>query len=107
MLTLTSNAAQVIRSLQSGSELPDGAGLRIATRPEEDVTSLQLAMAAAPTGDDEVVEAQGARVFLENSAASMLEQMILDAEVDDKGSVQFFLGNQPGAEEPSPDGRAG
>lgn len=95
MLTLTNNAAHVIRSLQSGSELPEGAGLRIATRPEEDVNSLQLAMAPEPTGDDAVVEDQGARVFLENAAALMLEQMVLDAEVDDQGSVQFFLGNQP------------
>lgn len=99
MLTLTNNAAQVIRSLQSGSELPEGAGLRIATRAEDDTNSLQLSMAPGPTSEDAVVEEQGARVFLENNAAILLEQMILDAEVDDRGGVQFFLGNQPGAEE--------
>lgn len=107
MLTLTSNAAQVIKSLQSGSELPDGAGLRIANRPEEEEPALQLAMAPEPSNEDAVVEAEGARVFLENTAATMLEQMTLDAEVDEQGSVQFFLGNQPGAEEASPNGQAG
>jgi hypothetical protein len=29
-----------------------------------------------------------------------------DAEVDDEGSVQFFLGSKPGEEEASPDGQA-
>lgn len=105
MLTLTSNAALVIRSLTDGSELPAGSGLRISSQPEDD-QSLELVMAAEPVTQDTVVENEGARVFLEDTAATMLETMVLDAEVDDEGGVQFFLGQQPGeddaVEQPSP-----
>lgn len=101
MLALTNNAALVIQSLTNSPDLPGGAGLRITAQPE-DQQSLSLAVAAEPTAGDTVVEEQGARVFLEPSASSMLDQMVLDAEVDAQGSVQFFLGTQSGG--PSSDG---
>jgi hypothetical protein len=46
-----------------------------------------------------VVEESGARVFLEQNAASTLDDKILDAAVDDKGGVEFLLVPQPGAGE--------
>jgi Fe-S cluster assembly iron-binding protein IscA len=97
LLALTNNAALVIQSLTNSPELPGSAGLRITAQPE-DQQSLSLAVAAEPTAGDEVVEEQGARVFLEESASSMLEEMVLDAEVDAQGSVQFFLGSQAGGQ---------
>lgn len=95
MLALTNNAALVIQSLTNNPELPGSAGLRITAQPE-DQQSLSLAVAPEPTQGDQVVEEQGARVFLEAGASNMLDEMVLDAEVDAQGSVQFFLGTQSG-----------
>ncbi|REF37808.1 Fe-S cluster assembly iron-binding protein IscA [Thermasporomyces composti] len=103
LLALTSNAALVIQSLTNSPDLPGSAGLRITALPE-DQQSLSLAVAPEPAAGDTVVEEQGARVFLEPSASSMLDQMVLDAEVDAQGSVQFFLGTQSGGPSPSDDG---
>jgi Fe-S cluster assembly iron-binding protein IscA len=47
--------------------------------------------AEEPETGDHVVEDDGARVFVETTAASMLGESILDAEVDDDGNVQFLL----------------
>lgn len=93
MLAMTDNASLVIKSIADGSELPDGSGLRIASQPE-DSESLNLSMASEPIQGDEVVEGQGARIFLEPTASTMLGEMTLDAEVDDQGGVQFFLAAQ-------------
>ncbi|HEY8456572.1 MAG TPA: Fe-S cluster assembly protein HesB [Actinopolymorphaceae bacterium] len=95
MLALTNNAALVIQSLTNSPELPGGAGLRITAQPDDQQT-LSLAVAPEPSAGDQVVEEQGARVFLEPGASHMLDQMVLDAEVDAQGSVQFFLGTQSG-----------
>ncbi|MBM7789228.1 Fe-S cluster assembly protein HesB [Tenggerimyces flavus] len=96
MLTLTNNAATVIKSLTSNDALPDSSGLRIAAR-QENLESLQLGVAPEPVQGDSVVEDQGARVFLGEHAHDMLDEMILDAEVDEQGSVQFFLASQAAA----------
>jgi len=103
LLALTNNAALVIQSLTNSPDLPGSAGLRITAQPE-DQQSLSLAVAPEPSAGDTVVEEQGARVFLEPSASNMLDQMVLDAEVDAQGSVQFFLGTQCGGPSPSDDG---
>ena len=93
MLLLTNNAATVIRTLTTNDALPDSSGLRIAAR-QDNLESLQLGVAPEPVQGDAVVEDQGARVFLGEHATDMLDEMILDAEVDDHGSVQFFLASQ-------------
>src|SRR5262245_54513108 len=95
MLTVTENAASAIRAIVEGPELPDGAGLRIFTM---DAPSEQLALSTAvnPEVGDEVVENEGARVFLEPAAAAKLGNQILDAEVDDEGKVQFSCHPFPG-----------
>jgi iron-sulfur cluster assembly protein len=90
MLMLTENATRVIGALVESPQLPDGAGLRIATAAE----GLTVAPAEAPEEADQVVEQQSARVFLEPDAAATLDDQILDAEVDDAGQVQFLLAPQ-------------
>lgn len=106
MLALTNNAATVIRSLTSNAQLPDSSGLRIAAR-QENLESLQLGVAPEPTKGDNVVEDQGARVFLEEHAGVLLGEMILDAEVDEQGSVQFFLASQAAGMPDTPPGSNG
>jgi hypothetical protein len=43
-----------------------------------------------------VVDSSGARLFLDNDAALLLDDKALDASVDDQGTVQFALAEQPG-----------
>ena len=90
MLSLTPNASLVIRSLLETDELPQQGGLRIAST-NNGSQQLTVLPATEPSFGDEVVEDAGARVFVENTAASLLGESILDAEVDDEGNVQFLL----------------
>ena len=90
MLVLTSNASSVIRTLIEGDELPDSGGLRIAST-NNGTQGLTVAPADQPETGDEVVEDDGARVFVETTAATMLGESVLDAQVDDDGNVQFLL----------------
>jgi iron-sulfur cluster assembly protein len=93
MLTLTDNAILVIRDLTSQQAVPDG-GLRIASDPE--AGSLVLALADQPVQGDQVVDSNGARIFLDSEAAQILHDKSLDAAVDDEGAVQFGFTDLPG-----------
>lgn len=96
MLTLTPDAASAVRAIVAASELPSEAGgLRIAADPAE--RALTLSLAAVPAEDDEVVDAGGARVFLDEPAAQLLDDKVLDAGPDDQGRVQFGIGEAPTA----------
>jgi iron-sulfur cluster assembly protein len=99
MLVLTEAAAEVVKSVTSTPQAPDGAGLRIASAaPEpESPGELQVTTTTGPLENDQVVEAAGARVFLEPQAALYLEDKILDARLDDQGNAQFSLGMQDSA----------
>ncbi|MGH3681745.1 MAG: adhesin [Natronosporangium sp.] len=90
---MTDNAVAAIRSLTAAPEVPDGAGLRIATDPA--AAALQLTVAPEPHEGDAVVDNAGARLFLDTDAALLLDDKALDATVDDQGSVQFALAEQP------------
>jgi iron-sulfur cluster assembly protein len=92
MLAISENAAEAIRGLVAGPEVPDSAGLRIAAPPTGE-TSFELSVAATPAADDEVVEEQGAQVFLDPSAATLLEDKRLDAQVE-AGRVTFAIAQQ-------------
>jgi iron-sulfur cluster assembly protein len=89
MLTLTDNAVSVIRELTAQPQVPDGAGLRIATDPS--AGGLTLALAAQPAQDDRVLDEEGARIFLDPEAAQLLDDKALDAAVDQQGGVQFAV----------------
>lgn len=87
MLMLTENATKVIGALVDNPGMPEGAGLRIAAAEE----GLSVSAVDAPEENDQVLQEQSARVFLESAAAATLDDQILDAEVDDAGRVQFLL----------------
>jgi iron-sulfur cluster assembly protein len=90
VLALTPNAVDMIQQIISGPEAPAGAGLRIAAQSPE-AGQLTLAVAAAPGQEDQIIEDQGARVFLDPGAAAVLDDKTLDAQADANG-VQFFVG---------------
>jgi iron-sulfur cluster assembly protein len=99
MLVLTETAAEVVKSVTSGPQAPQGAGLRIASsapEPPRDPGALQLTATAGPAENDQVIEAGGALVYLEPQAAIYLEDKVLDAQVDPEGNARFSLGMQRG-----------
>jgi iron-sulfur cluster assembly protein len=93
MLAVTDNAVAVIRDLTDQQQVPDGAGLRIATDPS--AGSLTLSLAPEPREGDQVLDASGARLFLDSEAAQLLNDKALDAAVDAEGAVQFALAEKP------------
>jgi iron-sulfur cluster assembly protein len=84
VLTLTDDAAQVVKEIISSSgELAETGGLRMVAEQTGMQTSLGLSIAALPAEDDEVIEEEGARVFLEPVAASFLDDKVLDVSFDE------------------------
>lgn len=98
MLVLTEAAAEVVKSVTSTPQAPD-AGLRIASAVAEPDSpgALQVSAAPGPSENDQVVEANGARVFLEMQAAAYLDDKVLDASFDQEGKAFFSLGVQTAA----------
>jgi Fe-S cluster assembly iron-binding protein IscA len=92
MLDLSQNATTVIGQIVQSSGMADGAGLRIASTQGQ--PDLNIEPVDSPEAGDQVVESDGARVFLEADAAVVLDDKVLDAQVDDQGRIQFFLGEQ-------------
>jgi iron-sulfur cluster assembly protein len=97
MLVLTEAAAEVVKSLTSTPQAPEGAGLRIASTAEdpENPGALEVSAAPGPSENDQVIESGGAHVYLEPHAAVYLEDKVLDARVDGAGNTHFTLGQQP------------
>lgn len=93
MLTITESAVTEIRNLTELPEAPDGSGMRIATDPT--AGSLTLSLAATPEANDTVLDNDGARLFLDSSASTILDDQTLDAVKDPSGQVQFALAEQP------------
>lgn len=93
MLTLTENASIIVRELATAADAPEAAGLRISATSEDATLEITHAPSAAP--GDQVVESNGATLYLDDSASRELDDKILDAAVDSSGRVQFSLGIQP------------
>jgi iron-sulfur cluster assembly protein len=95
VLALTSDATEVIERILASPGVPSGAGIRImpGSAGGNDATpaaELQVAVAEAPGAGDDVIEEQGARVFVEDTVSGYLEDKTLDAVVVDE-RVQFSL----------------
>jgi Fe-S cluster assembly iron-binding protein IscA len=52
--------------------------------------NLQVSVVRLPAEDDEVIEEQGARVFLEPEAAALLDDKVLNASVE-HNQVAFMI----------------
>jgi iron-sulfur cluster assembly protein len=92
MLTMTENAVTQIRTLTDLPDAPDGAGLRISADPT--AGALTLSLAATPGEEDTVLDTDGARLFLDSSANTMLDDKTLDAVTDPSGEIQFAIAEQ-------------
>ena len=94
MLAITDTAAEAIRGIVAAPELPDGAGLRIATQPSSGETAtLEVTVANTPADTDQVVDESGARVFVDADAVPLLDDKLLDAQIDGT-RVGFMLSDQ-------------
>lgn len=93
MLVLTPTAVEAVRAVTTAPGIPEGAGLRIGSTADEQNT-LQLTAAQGPDDGDQVVEGEGARVFLEPPVAEFLDDKVLDVRVDDEGAAHFLLLDQ-------------
>ena len=88
MLTLTDNASTIVKEI--AAQIPEAAGLRI-TSESADQPSFEVEPAAAAEPGDEVVEQDGATIYLDEAANLQLDDKVLDAAVDQNGGVQFAL----------------
>jgi len=84
MLVLTESAKEAVRQMVEIEEVPEGSGLRITAEPDgQGEASLSLELTAKPAVGDAVVEDDGARIFLDPIAASLLDNKLLDATEHD------------------------
>jgi len=88
MLTLTTEAAQVINALVADQP---GGGVRISEVVADGQVQLGLAVAAEPAPSDQIVEKQGSQVFVEDQVAPLLDDKILDATISEDRQVSFSL----------------
>ncbi len=96
MLTLTENASTIVKDINEQIVAQQGqpdAGLRISSE-EGPEPSFAVGAAEEPAATDQVVEQDGARVFLDETAQAQLDDKVLDASVDQGGNVSFALGLQ-------------
>ena len=94
MLILTERATSVIEGILAESQAGPESGLRISGTTEGDgEASLEFALADAPADGDDVVREGGATVYLDEVAASVLDDKTLDVEAHDD-HFHFSLGEQ-------------
>ena len=94
MLALTEGAVDAVKRLvESSDETTDSSGLRMVAEPVGLRMNLQLSVVPLPAEDDQIIEEQGARIFLEPEAAALLDDKVLDASVE-QGQVAFTLADQ-------------
>lgn len=88
MLTVTEQAAIMIRELVHQADLPQSAGLRIAQR--DDHTALAMTLTDEPGFHDMVLVERDVAVFLGPAAFRRVGNQTLDANITDT-SAAFYL----------------
>jgi Fe-S cluster assembly iron-binding protein IscA len=84
VLTITPEASHAIRGILSASNAPDGSMFRISQQSDDGATpaaSLTVSVIEQPPPEDEIVEGEEVAVAVEPTAAALLEDKKLDAEV--------------------------
>lgn len=96
MLTLTDDARLAIRGLTEPTDTRAHGGIRIAATSPAPVngagSELALNLADGPVPGDLVIDQDGARVFLDETAAALLDEQTLDVEINETAEeVSFYL----------------
>lgn len=92
MFTMTTKAREVVRRVTSHPRISATSGLRISSQ-RADESALGVTTAAGPERGDEVLERDGARVFLDEPAVPRIRGRLLDAVTRD-GRVHFVVRNR-------------
>jgi iron-sulfur cluster assembly protein len=102
MLALSERAVVAINGIMSNPEIPEGAGLRVSPQitGESEAAAIELSVVEAPVGGDQVVEDQGAQVFVDERVSPMLEDKTLDDTTEGE-QVQFTIVDR-GESSPTP-----
>ena len=98
MLTITPEAEHAIQGIISASDLPDGSMFRISPQQTDGAApgaSLVVSVIDAPPPDDQIVQGDEVAVSVEPTAAAMLDDKQLDADVIGD-QVSFSIGEQSG-----------
>jgi Fe-S cluster assembly iron-binding protein IscA len=84
MLTITPNAAEAIRVIVQSADVSEEGGIRISVAQQADTpqAALELALSDKPLEGDEVLEEEGANVFLDEMAVAALDDKSLDAKIE-------------------------
>jgi Fe-S cluster assembly iron-binding protein IscA len=90
VLTLTDEAKDVVREMVAAEGGAEGSGLRISADSADDGGELSLTLADEPVEGDAVIDEDGTRVFVEPTAAALLDDKVLDAHRHDD-HVHFNL----------------
>jgi iron-sulfur cluster assembly protein len=90
LLALTDNAVEAVKTVVSSSDDVAETSAPRSRRAGRAQMNLRLSVALLPSEDDEVLAEQGARVFLEPEAASLLDDKVLDAGVE-QNQVAFTI----------------
>jgi iron-sulfur cluster assembly protein len=94
LLALTDNAVEAVKNIVSSADQPSElSGLRMVAERAGADASLEITVARLPAEDDEVIEEQGARIFLEPGAAALLDDKVLDASIQ-HDHVAFTISDQ-------------
>ena len=96
MLFRSDSATTVVKAIIDQNPGADNVGVRINSQGADANFELGVAVVAGPEDADLVVEHDGARVFLDETATTLLSDKVLDAQVGEDGSVNFAIGQQPG-----------
>lgn len=93
-MTLTDSCATIVK--QIAEQIPDSQdpGLRLSEAGPDSEPGLALTPVGAPEPGDQVVEEAGAKVFLDAPAAQLMDDKVLDAQVNEDGSLAFGVGQQ-------------
>lgn len=83
MLRLTDNAKAAITGITSQSGLPRTGGVRLALTPDAD--EVEMTLSPQPENGDQIIDEDGARVFVEEAATPLLDKHMLDAETGPEG----------------------
>jgi iron-sulfur cluster assembly protein len=106
MLTITPSAATAIKTILDSANVPEDGGIRIAVAQQNGAQArLELSLTEAPLAGDEVLEEDGANVFLDEMAAIALDDKALDAEIEGD-EINFGILERDGpedADEPPPE----
>lgn len=92
MLTMTDTAAEAVKTIVA--RIPDAADGGVRISDDGETTGFALTIAPAPEATDTVVDTDGARVFLDTTAAAALDGQVLDAQFTQDGRVSFELAPQ-------------